>query len=100
MTAARRPQPRTGDTRSTDARPGQDHILVVGPSKTGTTGVYATIKAALAGAGFDYATVFEPKRAETIDGLFLSAPQRPVLTKSTMDKRRFLENLNVISRKR
>lgn len=69
-----------------DAEPGRDHILIVGPSKTGTTALYSTLKHSLLAAGHRYITVFEPNRADIFDNLYLRAPNRPVLTKTTVDR--------------
>ena len=65
---------------------GRDFIVVVGASKTGTTGVYATIKQSLARAGHHYAAVFEPARFEQLDAPFIYPPAEPLLVKITMDR--------------
>ena len=67
-------------------RPGTDHILIVGPAKTGTTGVYMAVKRGLQDAGIEARTVFEPKNAKPLNHLFALAPGVPVLTKTTMDR--------------
>lgn len=64
-----------------DARPGRDHILVSGLGKTGTSGVYTSIKTALGAAGFSARTFFEPTRVETLHECFRQAPDVPVLAK-------------------
>lgn len=64
-----------------DARPGHDHILVSGLGKTGTSGVYTSIKTALAKAGYETRTFFEPKSVEMLHDCFRHAPQLPVLAK-------------------
>lgn len=68
------------------ARPGMDNILLLGCSKSGTTGLYTAVKSACHDAGHRVHAVFEPKRAADLDNLFLLAPRVPVLTKLTMDK--------------
>ncbi|MGH8868019.1 MAG: hypothetical protein ACRDYU_08495 [Actinomycetes bacterium] len=62
------------------------HILVAGPSKTGTTGVYASVKRGLKLAGIDARTVHEPVTPDTLDTLFRFAPTVPVMTKVTMNR--------------
>ena len=64
--------------------PKTDHVLIVGASKTGTTGLYASIKNGMARAGVDAITIFEPSHAHVLDSLFLFA-DRPILTKTTTD---------------
>lgn len=59
---------------------------MTGPPKTGTTGVYASVKRGLARAGVDMRTVFEPTSADPLDSLFRYAPTTTVMTKVTMDK--------------
>lgn len=61
------------------------HIVILGPSKTGTTGVYTSVKDGLRLAGIDAITVFEPNRAGILDSLFTLAPFRTVMTKTTMN---------------
>ena len=68
------------------AHQGPGHVLIVGPSKTGTTGVYAAVKRGLAGSGVDAVTVFEPTSPRTLTNVFLLAPGRTLLTKITIDK--------------
>lgn len=65
--------------------PGKDHIVIVGASKTGTTGLYASVKAALAAAGIAARTMFEPRHAFRVDNIFRLAPGQPVLVKRTLD---------------
>jgi hypothetical protein len=65
---------------------GPGHVVIVGPSKTGTTGVYAAVKRGLAGAGVDMVTVFEPTSPRLLTNVFLLAPGRTLLTKTTIDK--------------
>ncbi len=67
------------------AKPGKDHILIVGPGKTGTTGLYASIKRGLQQFGVQAVSVFEPPNSAPIDNLFTLAPGMPVLVKTTMD---------------
>lgn len=64
---------------------GPEHILVFGPSKTGTTGVYTAVKNGLAGSGIPARTVFEPVSSDIVDSLFLTVPSTTVMTKVTMD---------------
>jgi TPR repeat protein len=68
-------------------RPGRDHTVIVGPSKTGTTGVYSSVKAALQNSGLDPVTIFEPPHAHILDNVFRLAPERAVLAKTTMNRR-------------
>lgn len=67
------------------ARPGSDHVLVLGLSKSGTTAVYESVRAGQRAGGWHSRTLFEPMRAEYIDHLFRLAPNVPVLAKLTMD---------------
>jgi hypothetical protein len=69
-------------------RPGQDNILIAGPGKTGTTGVFASIKAGLAAAGFEARSVFEPTDTRKVDNLICLAPELPMLVKTTLDTQR------------
>jgi hypothetical protein len=66
-------------------RPGSDHVLVLGLSKSGTTAVYETVRAGQRAGGWAARTLFEPMRAEYIDNLFRLAPAVPVVAKLTMD---------------
>jgi hypothetical protein len=54
--------------------------LVSGLGKTGTSGVYTSIKTALAGAGHDMRTFFEPSSVELLHECFRHSP-KPVLAK-------------------
>jgi hypothetical protein len=66
-------------------KPGEDNILIAGPSKTGTTGLYTSIKQGLQRAGITARCVFEPATAAPMDNLFRLDPSTPVLVKSTLD---------------
>lgn len=65
--------------------PGRDHIVILGASKTGTTGLYSSVKRGLRNAGIEAQTVFEPKSAAPLDTLFRLAPGTPVMTKTTLN---------------
>lgn len=57
-------------------------ILILGLAKTGSTGLYNSVKAALSAAGHDdYYCLFEPTRADQLHNVHRYAPQLPVLTK-------------------
>jgi hypothetical protein len=58
-------------------------VLVVGPSKTGTTGLYNSIRDGYGRAGHALRTVFEPKDAALLDNLFRLTYGVPVLVKAT-----------------
>jgi hypothetical protein len=60
-------------------------ILIIGPGKTGTTGLYASVKAGLVQAGRPVQAIFEPPNALALDSLFAHAPQSGVLVKTTID---------------
>jgi hypothetical protein len=62
------------------------HILILGPSKTGTTGLYSAVKRGLSDAGIRARTLFEPPSPDLIDNLHRYAPSVPVMAKVTMDK--------------
>jgi hypothetical protein len=66
-------------------RPGQDHILIAGPGKTGTTGVFASVKAGLTAAGIEARSIFEPTNTRKLDNLLCLAPELPILVKTTLD---------------
>lgn len=66
-------------------KPGKDHILIVGPGKTGTTGMYTSVKRGLQQAGIEARMVFEPRNAKPLDNLLALAPGVPVLTKTTLN---------------
>jgi hypothetical protein len=67
-----------------ETSPGRRHILIVGPSKTGTTGLYASVKRAMQQSGYDLQSVFEPAGRGVLDNLFTLAPELSVLVKTTM----------------
>ena len=56
-------------------------ILVAGLGKTGTTGVYTSIKRAVGDRAADYAFMFEPARPDPLLALGRYQPYRPVLAK-------------------
>ncbi|HSJ45210.1 MAG TPA: hypothetical protein VK923_11070 [Euzebyales bacterium] len=58
-----------------------DNILILGLAKTGSTGLYNNVKAALAAAGHDYYCLFEPTRPDQLDSIHRYAPTLPLLTK-------------------
>ena len=58
-----------------------DNILILGVAKTGSTGLYNNVKAALADAGHDYYCLFEPTRPDQLHSIDRYAPAVPVLTK-------------------
>jgi hypothetical protein len=62
-----------------DLRP--QNVLVLGLAKTGSTGLYNNIKAALARSEHDYYFLFEPTRPEPLHNIRRYAPQMPILTK-------------------
>lgn len=64
-----------------DPRPGRDHILVSGLGKTGTSGVYTSIKTGLAKAGYAARTFFEPSSVAMLHECFRHAPDVPVVAK-------------------
>jgi hypothetical protein len=66
--------------------PNPEHILVLGPSKTGTTGVYTAVKEGLAKAGIHAKSMFEPSTSDPIDSMFLHAPSTRLMVKVTMDR--------------
>lgn len=70
------------------SRPDRRHVLIVGPSKTGTTGLYASVKRGMQQAGYDLQSVFEPAGFAILDSLFTLAPEVSVLAKTTMDSAR------------
>ena len=55
-------------------------ILIFGTGKTGTTGLYNSIKAAVRDAG-DWYFLFEPTTPAPFRALPRYAPDRPILTK-------------------
>jgi hypothetical protein len=57
------------------------NILILGLAKTGSTGLYTTVKGALAAAGHDVYCLFEPTRADQLHSLHRLAPELPLLTK-------------------
>jgi hypothetical protein len=58
-----------------------DNILLLGLAKTGSTGLYNNVKAALAAAGHDYYCLFEPTRSDQLHCIHRYAPAMPILTK-------------------
>lgn len=68
------------------ACPGRDSVLIVGASKTGTTGLYASVRAAYRNAGHAVRAFFEPARAEQVDNAFRFAPDVPVVVKVTLQR--------------
>lgn len=58
-----------------------DNVLILGLAKTGSTGLYTSVKAALATAGLDYYCLFEPTRADQLHNIHRLAPKLPLLTK-------------------
>jgi hypothetical protein len=61
--------------------PSTDNVLILGLAKTGSTGLYTSVKEALARAGHDHYCLFEPTRADQLHSIHRYAPQLPVLTK-------------------
>ncbi|MBW3605297.1 MAG: hypothetical protein KY460_10375 [Actinobacteria bacterium] len=57
------------------------NIMILGLAKTGSTGLYTNVKAALAASSHDYYCLFEPTRADQLHNLHRYAPELPVLTK-------------------
>jgi hypothetical protein len=67
-------------------------VLVVGAGKTGTTGLYTSIKSAVRERGGDrWYCLFEPVTATPFRGLRRFAPDRPVLTKVMVHRLRRCE---------
>ncbi|HEX6257013.1 MAG TPA: hypothetical protein VFZ70_14495, partial [Euzebyales bacterium] len=58
-----------------------DNVLILGLAKTGSTGLYTSVKAALAAAGHDHYCLFEPTRADQLHSIHRYAPQLPLLAK-------------------
>lgn len=56
-------------------------ILILALAKTGSTGLYNNVKAALAEAGHDHYCLFEPTRPEQLHNIHTYAPEQPLLTK-------------------
>jgi len=77
-TGSNRPIPRSSLARMS-ASP--DNILILGLAKTGSTGLYNNVKAALADAGHDYYCLFEPTRPDQLHSIDRYAPELPLLTK-------------------
>ena len=65
-------------------RPGADNVLILGPSKTGTTGLYTSIRNAYRDAGHEIRAFFEPKKTEYLDNVFRLGSGVPVLAKVTL----------------
>jgi hypothetical protein len=63
-----------------------EHILILGPSKTGTTGLYTAVKEGLVKAGLQARTLFEPMTSDPVDSMFLHAPSTRLMIKVTMDR--------------
>lgn len=63
-----------------------ENILILGPSKTGTTGVYTAVKEGLGKAGIPARTIFEPGSTFHVDSMFLHAPSTTLMVKITMDR--------------
>ncbi len=61
--------------------PSPGNILILGLAKTGSTGLYNSVKASLAESGHDYYAMFEPTRADQLHNLHAYAPELPLLTK-------------------
>jgi hypothetical protein len=62
--------------------PSTDSVLILGLAKTGSTGLYTSVKAALARAGHDHYCLFEPTRADQLHSIHRYAPRLPLLTKA------------------
>lgn len=58
-----------------------DNILILSLAKTGSTGLYNNVKAAVAAAGHDYYRLFEPTRPDQLHSIHRYAPEMPLLTK-------------------
>ncbi len=61
--------------------PAPDNVLILGLAKTGSTGLYTNVKAALTATGHDYYCLFEPTRPDQLHSLHRLAPELPLLTK-------------------
>ena len=57
------------------------NIVILGLAKTGSTGLYNNVKAALAKSEHDYYFLFEPTRPGPLRDIRRYAPQQPILTK-------------------
>jgi hypothetical protein len=69
-------------SRETRARAfGPENIVILGLAKTGSTGLYNNVKAALAQSVHDYYFFFEPTRPGPLHSIRRYAPQMPILTK-------------------
>jgi hypothetical protein len=55
--------------------------VILGLAKTGSTGLYNNLKAALSQAGHDYYFMFEPTRPDQLHNIRRYAPRMPLLTK-------------------
>lgn len=62
-------------------------MLILGPSKTGTTGVYTSVRNAYRDAGHEIRSFFEPKKTEYVDNVFRLGGGVPVLIKVTMPEK-------------
>lgn len=71
--------------------PAPHNILILGLAKTGSTGLYNSVKAALSARGHDYYCLFEPTRADQLHNLHRYAPELPVLTKVMIAREPSLE---------
>jgi hypothetical protein len=58
-----------------------DNIVILGLAKTGSTGLYNNVKAALAKSEHDYYFLFEPTRPGPLRDIQRYAPHQPILTK-------------------
>lgn len=61
--------------------PFSENIVILGLAKTGSTGLYNNVKAALAKSEHDYYFLFEPTRPGPLRNIRRYAPHMPVLTK-------------------
>jgi hypothetical protein len=65
--------------------PGRDHILIIGPGKTGTTGLYTSVKSGLLQVNPAAHCFFEPHDHRPLDLVSMLDPGDPTLVKVTMD---------------
>jgi hypothetical protein len=63
-------------------------ILILGDAKSGTTGLYNSIKGALRASGEDWVFLFEPTAPEPFDALARYGSDLPLLTKVIVNKER------------
>ena len=69
----------------TIAKPAAPSVLIAGLHKTGTTGVYDTVRSAVSDKA-DYTFLFEPKTPDPFRALGRYAPYRPIVAKILINK--------------